>query len=140
MESILPRKEKKSPKRKNNPKFGSLFPFPHSLAFVHLLLFCISSYLARIGGETSTYCGMKGCSGRISGHRSQCTMSWKSPNRADSQRLSQQCWSSGKWPHSHLQELVNIHGKGELSSSSIKVTPLWLDQHFHGSCFALQCP
>lgn len=88
---------------------------------------------------------MKGCSGRISGHHSQCKMSWKPPNRADSQRLPQsnaggEIKSSGKWPYSHLRELANIHGEGELSSSSIKVTPLWLDQYLHGSRFVLQCP
>lgn len=34
---------------------------------------------------------------------------------------------------------MNIHSKWELSSSSIKVTPLWLDQHLQGSQLALQC-
>ena len=48
--------------------------------------------------------------------------------------------SSGKWPYSHLQELVNIHAKGELSSSSIKMTPLWLDPYLHRACFILQSP
>lgn len=91
------------------------------------------------------YCGVKGCSGRISGHHSQRKMGWKSPNSADSQRLPQrnaggEIKSSGKQPYSHLRELVNFHGKGELSSSSIKVTPLWPDQCLHGSRCALQCP
>lgn len=87
---------------------------------------------------------MKGSSGRISGPHSQCGMSWKSPGRADSQRLPQQCWrgikTSGKWPYSHLQELVNTHGKGELSSSFIKLTSLSLEGYLHGSRFDLQSP
>lgn len=87
---------------------------------------------------------MKGSSGRISGHHSQCRMSWKSPSRVDSQRLPQQCWrgikTSGKWPYSHLQELVNTHGKGELSSSFIKLTSLSLEDYLHGSRFDLQSP
>lgn len=47
--------------------------------------------------------------------------------------VGEEIQSSGKWPYSYLQELMNIRGKRELSSSFIKVTPLWLDQYLHGS-------
>lgn len=148
LNQIFPEKkrEKETTKeRKNNPKFGSLFPFP----IPWLLFICCSSAFQAIwpGSEADFLKHIVVWKAALEGFlATNLRARWVGNLQLELILKDFHSNAEGKLRalengHTHVSgSLWMLMVKRELSSSSIKVTPLWLDHYLHGSHFALQRP